>query len=119
MSSIVRTACPHPVQWLNESLVPPRQEFSVLLLYVRGICKHHRAEITGGGSGPDRPAVAPGHEVGKPACVVDVSMRKDHSVQLADRHRQGFVLFGRFDPLPLEHPAVEGNGIAIHVQEVA
>jgi len=48
-----------------------------------------------------------------------VSMREDNGIEVSDRNRKRLILFCRFTSSSLKHSAIQGDGPAIDVQQVA
>jgi hypothetical protein len=51
--------------------------------------------------------------------MVDMSVREDHRIQVADRERESGVLLPRLSAPSLEHPTVESESSTVYVHEVA
>ena len=90
----------------------------VLLLDVRGVAQHDRAERGRGGRGVDRAAVALARERGQVAAVVDVRVGKDHGIETADVEREAAVDLARLLAAALEQPAVAQDPRAVDFEEM-
>ena len=96
-----------------------RVEARVLLLDVRGIGEHDRAEVARRRGCPDRLVVAAADEKGQAPRVIDVRVREHDRVDLVHRYRERAVLLVAGEAAPLEHPAVEQHGAAVDAEDVA
>ena len=92
---------------LRAGLAAPLEVFVVLLLDVRRVGQHDRAEVARGGRGVDRPVEAVPHQQRQAARVVDVRVAQHHAVEPARVERQPGVELVGLGAVALEQPGVE------------
>ena len=73
---------------LRPGLAAALEVLVVLLLDVRRVRQHHRAQVAGGGRGVDRPVEAVAHQQRQPPGVVDVGVAQHDAVEPARVERQ-------------------------------
>ena len=108
------------VQRRGDGPIPAGEELRVLLLDVRRVGEHDRAEIVRRGRGVDRSVEAVPREHRQTARVIDVRVRQHDGVQLLEVERHVDDSF-RCDsaPAPLEHPEIQRDRRAADAQEMA
>ncbi len=107
------------IQRLDEFLLPLGEKLSVPFLNVSRVRQHDGSQIPSCRRRPDRLVVAFRYEIRKPARMVDVRVGENDGVELRDRYGKLAVLLRRLLALPLEHPAVERDGVTVDAKQVA
>ena len=103
---------------LRARLAAPLEELEVLLLDVRGVREHDRAEVAGRRRGVDGAVEAVPHQQREPARVVDVGVAQDHAVDPARVEGQLEVQRVRLRPPSLEESGVEQESPARGLEQV-
>jgi len=93
-------------------------KFDVLLLEKCRIGQHGTAQVDGSGRGINGSAVPVVNQSGKISTVVDVGVRKNHSVDPGDRKREMTVAFKRVAAASLVQTAVEKESLSCRLDVV-
>ncbi len=80
------------VQRLRMLLSAPLEEFGILDLDPRRVCKHDRAEVAGCGGGVNGPWVAGPHQKRQSAGMVDVRVAEHDGIDPIHRKREYLIL---------------------------
>jgi len=93
-------------------------EGHVLFLDVRGIHKHHRAEVAGG-RGADNISPEPFlDQAGDAAGMIDVGVGQDQAIEILSRAKAVAVEFEGLLALALKQPAIKKNPLAVHLKQM-